>query len=64
MITKAMVTVKLQIELDDTWSDATTVDQIRKQSKDSAMNILNKMLDQKIGVSLAGVKSTVIMLEE
>ena len=64
MITKAMVTVKLQIEVDDTWSSTTTVDQIRKQSKDSAMHILNKMLDQKTGVSLAGVKSTVIMLEE
>lgn len=64
MITKAMMTVKLQIEIGDTWSATTTVEQVRKQSKDSAMHILNKMLKGAVGVSLAGVKSTVIILEE
>ena len=65
MKTKAVVIIELQIEVDDTWSADTTVDQVRKQSKVSAMQVLNKMLKGTVGVNLIGdFNSTIIMLEE
>ena len=65
MKTRAVVMIKLQIEVGDSWSADTTVDQVRKQSKDSASHTLRKMLEGSTGVSILGdFKSTVIMLEE
>jgi len=66
MKTKAVVTVELQIEVGDTWSADTSVEQVRKQSKASAEFNLRRMLDASTEpITIIGkLKSTVIMLEE
>ena len=52
MKTKARVKVLLEIYLPDVWGADCTLDQVFKQSKDSARNIIS----QKIGSSLKDIR--------
>lgn len=65
MKTKAIVTVKLQIEVQGLWASAATIHQIHKQSKDSAMTDLLKVLKTTSNIKLIDdMKSSIVMVEE
>ena len=65
MKTKAVVTAKIEIRVNDTWSSSTTLEQAQKQSKASAEQCLRKVLDKAVtDFKIIDFKSTIVILEE
>lgn len=54
MATNAIVTVELEIRIPSTWSDDTTMNQIKKQAKEDTRNIINKAFSDKPNIKARG----------